>query len=82
MSDFGKKGGSGPTAGKVSATYEAKAPDGTTLRKRVFYPILGQPVMAIWQHEGRWKAASMDVEGGNKHSQWTHFTWVKAWRVS
>lgn len=56
MSDYGKKGGTSATAGKVSVKYEATAPDGTVLTKRSFKAGDEVAVMNIYKHENVWYA--------------------------
>jgi hypothetical protein len=80
---YGQKNGDGPTRGKIAATYEAIAPDGVALRKRIFYgdTIGDAGVMAIYQHDGKWHAASIDRADGDKVTAWTHYRWIPARRV-
>lgn len=56
---YGQKGGNGPNQGKKSTLYSAEAPDGTTLKKRTFHTNELIALMSIYQHDGKWHAASI-----------------------
>lgn len=57
-SNFGKRGGEGPTRGKKSRSYIVTLPDGTTVTKRTFEE-LTDPVGYAYLHEGVWYVAAV-----------------------
>lgn len=56
---YGEKGGEGPTRGKKATTYIVTFPDGTTMKKRDFFPPV-HPVGYAYCHDGKWYVAAVD----------------------
>jgi hypothetical protein len=50
---YGQKGGEGPTRGKTATNYIVTLPDGSTAKKRIFFPPT-DPVGYAYQHDGKW----------------------------
>jgi hypothetical protein len=78
MSDYGKRGGSSPTAGKKASVYQATAPDGHLLRKATYKVSVDTAVLYAYQRLGEWHAA-----GVREKRSWDmdHYTALDARRI-
>lgn len=76
---YGQKGGTGPTAGRKARTYEAVAPDGSTLRKRSFVASAPAAILFAYQDAAGWHPVGVhDTDPGHL----SHYTQLPARRVS
>ena len=58
MRNFGKRGGSSPTAGRKATVYEGTFPDGNTFTKRAFFTT-GPAFASCYEHNGIWHCAGI-----------------------
>lgn len=63
MSDYGKKGGTGPTAGRALVRFSFTMPDGSAGVKGTYWPPAGEAVAYVYEHEGKWHVAGVGPPG-------------------
>lgn len=79
MTDFGRRGGTGPTAGRVASTYEAELPDGRVVRKRSFHIHQPEALLGCYQDRaGNWHASGIVAE----ERDWGRQKFIVARRVA
>lgn len=71
MTNYGKKGGAGPTKGQRATTYLVMLPDGKLVRKRVFHNFDGEPTGYAYQHAGQWYLAAVNEPDCPRFSHYT-----------
>ena len=59
MSSYGKRGGTGATAGRTATIYLVGLPDGTEVKKRSFFLTAPTLYAGIYKIDGAWKAGGL-----------------------
>jgi hypothetical protein len=77
--EYGKRGGQGPTAGETAAVYDFTFPDNTYGKKRSFKFHGVCAVAFVYQNNGRWYAAGI---GDGTEPNMQHYRKVLATKIA
>lgn len=68
-SDFGKRGGTSPTAGATAAMYEGTLPDGSVARKKSFHLTCPDAFLGCFERGGKWMVSGVTEKPEDRPGQ-------------
>jgi hypothetical protein len=79
VTTYGQRGGDGPNTGKTRTTYQATAPDGSSIRKSTFNVAADAARMHLYKSGAKWHASAVrlvDAWSAESDSVWVDCTRV------